>query len=490
MGEQELDVRGLPKPDKHPAIFAAYEHLPVGAAFVLVNNHDPKHLREEFEADYADSYGWEYLASGPRVWRIEISKLATTALPRVLVSTSSTTAPGEPELAGAVWRLQARDRDLDSNIIALRPSGVIETHTGPDLDVLIHVLSGSGQLGTERGSIDLQPGALVWLPRRSRRRFSAGAHGLRYLTVHQRRQALVLEAPPRRARDERSGAPAFSLRRPPSRSCRWRPVAPTRWQVIGCWRGWGNACCGPAAPSSPRALLTGAAVTDADVVELAPGLGRTAADIIAHRPGSYVGVEQDREAARAVGRIVGGHGPSRSPTPRAPDLSSGSADVVIGEAMLTMQKRHHQAGDRRRGGAAAAPWRALRHPRTRADPRHRARRHQGLHRPGVGPRDPGQRPPADRRRVATACSPATGCASTTVQTAPMALLQPRRLIADEGFVGALRFTANLLVRPDARRRVLGMRRTFRTHREHLAAVAIIAHKPGPTDHQTAAGQTR
>lgn len=199
MGEQELDVRRLPKPDKHPAIFAAYEHLPVGAAFVLVNNHDPKHLREEFEADYADSYGWEYLASGPRVWRIEISKLATTALPRVLVSTSSTTAPAEPELVGAVWRLQARDRDLDSNIIALRPSGVIETHTGPDLDVLIHVLSGSGQLGTERGSIDLQPGALVWLPRRSRRRFSAGAHGLRYLTVHRRRQALVLEAPPQRA---------------------------------------------------------------------------------------------------------------------------------------------------------------------------------------------------------------------------------------------------------------------------------------------------
>ncbi len=30
MGERELDVRGLPKRDKHPAIFATYEQLPVG----------------------------------------------------------------------------------------------------------------------------------------------------------------------------------------------------------------------------------------------------------------------------------------------------------------------------------------------------------------------------------------------------------------------------------------------------------------------------
>ena len=69
MVELELDVRGLPKPDKHPAIFAAYQYLPVGAAFVLVNNDDPRHLRGEFEADFAGSYGWEYLQTGLRVRR-------------------------------------------------------------------------------------------------------------------------------------------------------------------------------------------------------------------------------------------------------------------------------------------------------------------------------------------------------------------------------------------------------------------------------------
>ena len=42
-----LDVRGMRKPDKHPTIFATYTALPVGGAFVLVNDHDPQHLHEE-----------------------------------------------------------------------------------------------------------------------------------------------------------------------------------------------------------------------------------------------------------------------------------------------------------------------------------------------------------------------------------------------------------------------------------------------------------
>ena len=63
-------MRVLPKPDKHPAIFVAYTRLPVGESFVVVNNHGPKHLREEFDADYAGSYGWEYLEKGREVQRM------------------------------------------------------------------------------------------------------------------------------------------------------------------------------------------------------------------------------------------------------------------------------------------------------------------------------------------------------------------------------------------------------------------------------------
>lgn len=60
----------------------------------------------------------------------------------------------------------------------------------------------------------------------------------------------------------------------------------------------------------------------------------------------------------------------------------------------------------------------------------------------------------------------------------MALLQPRRLIADEALFGALRFAKNVLTHRDARKRVLTTSRTFRTHRERLTAVAIVARKPG------------
>ncbi|WP_324680300.1 hypothetical protein [Mycobacterium sp. 663a-19] len=59
-----------------------------------------------------------------------------------------------------------------------------------------------GRLTTETDTIDLSPGAPLWLPRRSRRQFAAGPEGLRYLTVHKRRQALVLqflESPARQA---------------------------------------------------------------------------------------------------------------------------------------------------------------------------------------------------------------------------------------------------------------------------------------------------
>jgi uncharacterized protein (DUF2249 family)/quercetin dioxygenase-like cupin family protein len=193
--ERELDVRQMRKPDKHPAIFAAYADLPAGGSFVLVNDHDPKHLREEFEADHAGSFGWEYLNREMRNWRIRITKLTSTPLPRILTSTASLAAePGDPQARGALWKLDVRDRDLDSNIIAIPPGGVIDTHAGPDLDVLIHVLAGSGPLTGERGTLALEPGVLAWLPRRSMRQLSAGPDGLRYLTVHRRRQALVIDA--------------------------------------------------------------------------------------------------------------------------------------------------------------------------------------------------------------------------------------------------------------------------------------------------------
>lgn len=104
MVDHELDVRPLPKPGKHPAIFRAYGALGVGESFVLVNDHDPRHLRDEFEAEHPGGYGWEYLARKRGGYRIRITKLAATPLPRVLADAAALSA-AEGDATGAVWRL-------------------------------------------------------------------------------------------------------------------------------------------------------------------------------------------------------------------------------------------------------------------------------------------------------------------------------------------------------------------------------------------------
>lgn len=125
----------------------------------------------------------------------------TTPLPQVLLDTRELEARlGQADVAGAIWRLEPSARDLDANLISLPPDGAIEEHVGPELDVLWHVVAGSGTLRTEGGDVELAPGAVVYLPRSSRRAVRAGAEGLRYLSVHRRKESLALNATLRAAR--------------------------------------------------------------------------------------------------------------------------------------------------------------------------------------------------------------------------------------------------------------------------------------------------
>ena len=60
--------------------------------------------------------------------------------------------------------------------------------------------------------------------------------------------------------------------------------------------------------------------------------------------------------------------------------------------------------------------------------------------------------------------------------APMHLLEPWRIIQDEGMLGAVRFAFNLLCNREARHRVLAMRHVFSKYRDHLAAIMIVGQK--------------
>lgn len=71
---QQLDVRDLPPPQRHALIFDACGKLPVGDAVILVNDHDPKPLYYQFEAEQPGQFGWEYVEQGPEVWRVRITR--------------------------------------------------------------------------------------------------------------------------------------------------------------------------------------------------------------------------------------------------------------------------------------------------------------------------------------------------------------------------------------------------------------------------------
>jgi ubiquinone/menaquinone biosynthesis C-methylase UbiE len=225
-------------------------------------------------------------------------------------------------------------------------------------------------------------------------------------------------------------------------------------------------------------MLTDAALPGADVVELAPGLGKTARSILDRNPSTYTGVEFDDDAVALVRTAIGEGGRVVRGEAAATGLDADSADVVIGEAMLTMQTDPHKAE------IAREAFRVLR-------PGGRYAIHELALQPDAVADDvKNDIRTALARSIKVNARPLTGKEWTellteagfrvdTVSFAPMALLEPRRLLADEGVLRALRFVANVLRDSAARARVRGMRATFRKHRNHMAAIEVIAEKPAP-----------
>jgi uncharacterized protein (DUF2249 family) len=70
--DQVLDVRNEPPARRHELILGTYRDLGAGQGFILVNDHDPKPLYYQFDAEYTGKFTWDYLESGPEVWRVRI----------------------------------------------------------------------------------------------------------------------------------------------------------------------------------------------------------------------------------------------------------------------------------------------------------------------------------------------------------------------------------------------------------------------------------
>jgi uncharacterized protein (DUF2249 family) len=74
-----LDVRPLACEQRFALIFSTFAGLPAGAALELVNDHDPRPLRNVFDAKHPGAYSWDYLEQGPDLWRVAITRTRAEA---------------------------------------------------------------------------------------------------------------------------------------------------------------------------------------------------------------------------------------------------------------------------------------------------------------------------------------------------------------------------------------------------------------------------
>jgi uncharacterized protein (DUF2249 family) len=70
-----IDVRPIIPKEKHPAIFAMFDSLYSGETMQLINDHDPKPLYYQMQAENNGQFEWQYIEQGPEVWKVNIKKV-------------------------------------------------------------------------------------------------------------------------------------------------------------------------------------------------------------------------------------------------------------------------------------------------------------------------------------------------------------------------------------------------------------------------------
>lgn len=92
---------------------------------------------------------------------------------------------------GPVWG-QASD-DLNATLLAWGPGGGPAEHVNDERDVLVFVVDGSATVTIDEEARDLVPDDAVIVAKGRRRKITAGAGGVRYLSVHVRRPPLQID---------------------------------------------------------------------------------------------------------------------------------------------------------------------------------------------------------------------------------------------------------------------------------------------------------
>ena len=59
---------------RHDKILESFDDLKSGEYLELSNDHDPKPLHYQFMMERENTFTWEYVQSGPLLWRVVIRK--------------------------------------------------------------------------------------------------------------------------------------------------------------------------------------------------------------------------------------------------------------------------------------------------------------------------------------------------------------------------------------------------------------------------------
>lgn len=101
----------------------------------------------------------------------------------------------ESDTNGAIWSLP-HGGELDANVVRLQHGHEFVDHVNDEVDILLVVWSGDGELVVDDEVASLRAGSVVHIARGRRRTIRARTTDLTYLSIHRRRGPLMIQPRP------------------------------------------------------------------------------------------------------------------------------------------------------------------------------------------------------------------------------------------------------------------------------------------------------
>lgn len=231
----------------------------------------------------------------------------------------------------------------------------------------------------------------------------------------------------------------------------------------------------PGGAQMTRWLLDQADIHGNRVLEIAPGVGWTAQEIMSREPQSYYAVEQNADAAALVNAKVKTVGKCVVGNAQSTGLPNDSVDVVVGEAMLTLQNTEDRRAIVTEAARVLTPGGRYIVHELALQPDSLNQSIQDSIRTQLGNAMRVNAQPQTCEQWYTLLESA-GFTIAEVRLRPTSIIGIKRTIEDEGFIPFIKILWNVLTERVARRRVFTMERLCRHYKDHVTGIGIVAIK--------------